>query len=120
MDALFTIQQVDKASIIQIHAPALMEPKEIQTISDALDELIEKQNKRKIVLNFEKVEYLSSRAINIVLVLKKKLADLPGSQLVVCGVGPRLAELIRITRFDKILNIKPTQDEAVRCMAGST
>jgi anti-anti-sigma regulatory factor len=41
------------------------------------------------------------------------LAALPHSKLLLCGVTPRLMELLRITRLDKVLTIKPTQNEAV-------
>lgn len=113
MNSLFSIQQVGPATVVQIHAVALMEPEQIAQISEAVDAQITEQHKHKLVIDFSTVEYLSSRAINMILIFKKKLADLPDSQLVLCGVGPRLAELIRITRLDKVLNIKPTQQDAV-------
>ncbi|MDB5297988.1 MAG: hypothetical protein JWO31_3971, partial [Phycisphaerales bacterium] len=61
---------------------------------------------------FDKVKYLSSQAVGIVLTLNKKLSQFPGSSLVLCGVGPQLMQLLKITRLDKILTIKPTQAEA--------
>ena len=76
--------------------------------------LVDEQDKRKLVLDFEKVTYLSSQAIGIVLTLNKKLSGLSGSKLVLCGVGPKLQELIKITRLDRILTIKPTQKEAIK------
>lgn len=117
MDSLYTIQQIDKAAVVHIHAVALMEPADIQTISDGVNDLIDHKNQRKLIVDFDKVEYLSSRAINILLSLKKKLSDVPGGQLVICGVGTRLSELIRITRLDKILDIKASQQEAVQSIA---
>jgi anti-anti-sigma regulatory factor len=46
--------------------------------------------------------------------MNRKLSALKNSKLVLCGVGPRLMELIKITRLDKVLTIKPTQREAVK------
>jgi anti-anti-sigma regulatory factor len=46
--------------------------------------------------------------------MNKKLSSLPHSKLILCGVGARLMELIKITRLDRILTIKPTQREAVK------
>lgn len=66
-----------------------------------------------MILDFEKVQYLSSQAIGILLTMKKKIDALPNSQLVLCGIGARLAELLRITRLDKMLTIKPSQKEAM-------
>ena len=53
-------------------------------------------------------------ASGIVLTLNKKLSALKHSNFVLCGVGPKLAELLKITRLDRILTVKPTQREAVR------
>ena len=69
---------------------------------------------RKLLLDFEKVQYLSSQAIGIILTLNKKLGQLKGSKLVLCGVGPKLMELLKITRLDRILTVKPTQHEGVK------
>ena len=46
-------------------------------------------------------------------VLKK--LNLPMTETeVLCGVGPKLMELLKITRLDRILVVKPTQQDAVK------
>ena len=94
MISLFTIQQVGPATVVEIHAVALMEQAQIDAVSDAICRQIEEQSKRKLVIDLTTVEYLSSRAINMVLVLKKKIGDLPEAELSLCGVGPRLSDVI--------------------------
>jgi anti-sigma B factor antagonist len=113
MNPHYTVQQIDKATVVEFRTPSLMDQLDLQTISESLYKLVDEQDKRKLVLDFEKVTYLSSQAIGIVLTLNKKLTALPNSKLVLCGVGPKLQELIKITRLDKVLTIKPTQTEAV-------
>lgn len=113
MNPHFTIMQIEKATVIEFRTASLMDPLDLQTIADSLYQLVDEQDKRKIVLDFEKVQYLSSQAIGIVLTLNKKLAGLSGSKLVLAGVGPKLMELLRLMRLDKVLTVKKTQDEAV-------
>lgn len=108
-----TIQTVKKWTVVEFRTASLMDPLELQAIGDTLYHLVDAQDKRTIILDFTKVEFLSSQAIGILLTMNKKLAALGGSKLVLCGVGARLTELLRITRLDKILTIKPTQKEAV-------
>lgn len=91
-----------------------MDAVDLENIGQCLYRLIDEEDRRKIVLDFEKVTYLSSQAIGIVLNMNKKLRALPHSKLVLCGVGPKLMELVKITRLDKILTIKPSQREAVK------
>jgi anti-sigma B factor antagonist len=112
--APFTVQQVDKFTVVEFKNPSLMDPLELETIGQQLYKLVDEQDKRKIILDFEKVQYLSSQAIGIVLTMNKKLGGLSNSKLVLCGVGPRLLELLKITRLDRLLTIKPSQREALK------
>jgi anti-sigma B factor antagonist len=112
--APFTTQQVEKFTVVEFRSASLMDPVELEHISQSLFRLVDAEDRRRIVLDFEKVQYLSSQAIGIVLTINKKLGALKNSKLVLCGVGPRLQELLKITRLDRILTIKPTQREAVK------
>jgi anti-sigma B factor antagonist len=112
--APFVVQQVENYTVIEFKNASLMDPVELENIGQSLYRLVDAEDKRRIVMDFEKVQYLSSQAIGIVLTMNKKLGALKNSKLVLCSVGPKLAELIRITRLDKILTIKPTQREAVK------
>jgi len=110
----FIVQQVEKFTVIEFRNPSLMDPVELEQIGQRLYHLIDAEDRRRIVLDFEKVQYLSSQAIGIILTMNKKLSQLPHSKLVLCGIGPRLQELLKITRLDRLLTIKPSQREAVR------
>ena len=110
----FIVQRMDKYTAIEFKTPSLMDPIELENIGQALYHLVDAEDKRKLILDFEKVEYISSQAIGIVLTLNKKLSALPRSQFVLCGVGPKLMELLKITRLDKLLTVKKTQRDAVK------
>jgi anti-sigma B factor antagonist len=112
--APFTVQQVEKYTVIEFKSPSLMDPLELELIGQQLYRLVDEEDRRKIILDFERVQYLSSQAIGIVLTLNKKLGSLKSSKLVLCGVGPRLMELLKITRLDRLLTVKPSQREALR------
>ena len=109
-----TIQKIDKFTVVEFRTPSLMDPVQLEEIGKSVYRLVDEEDQRWIVLDFEKVTYLSSQAIGIVLNLNKKLSALKNSKLILCGVGARLMELIKITRLDRILTIKPSQREAVK------
>ena len=117
MEPPFITQTIEKFTVVEFRIPSLMDPLVLQHVGDSLYHLVDEQDKRLMILDFEKVEYLSSQAIGIVLTLNKKLSALKHSKLVLCGVGPKLAELLRITRLDRILTVKPTQREALKVMS---
>jgi len=112
--APFTVQQIDKFTVIEFKSPSLMDPLELEQLGQALYRLVDEEDRRKVILDFERVQYLSSQAIGIVLTMNKKLGALKNSKLILCGVGPRLMELLKITRLDRLLTVKPTQREALK------
>lgn len=113
MNDIFQRQQVGQYTVIEFVTPSLMDPIVLESAAQALYKIIDEEDKRKIVLDFEKVQYLSSQAIGIVLAMHKKLNTLPNSKLVLCAVGPKLMDLLKLTRLDRLLTVKPSQKEAV-------
>jgi anti-sigma B factor antagonist len=110
------IHQIGQVTVVEFLSPSLMDPMELEQMAAQLYHLVDQQNRHVIVLDFEKVEYLASQAIGILLALHKKLSAIKGNQLVLCGVGARLMELLRITRLDRVLKLKPTQSEAIKSL----
>src|SRR5215212_2542048 len=113
MSDTFRRQQIGDYTVIEFITPSLMDPVVLENAAQALYKIIDEEDKRKIVMDFEKVQYLSSQAIGIVLAMHKKLNSLKNSRLILCSVGPKLMELIKLTRLDRLLTIKATQKEAV-------
>jgi anti-sigma B factor antagonist len=116
MSTHFTVQPIEKFTVVEFKTASLMDPVILEEIGQELYRLVDAEDKRRLILDFEKVQYLSSQAIGIVLTLNKKLSALKNSKFVLCGVGPKLMELLKITRLDRILTIKPSQKEAVKVL----
>jgi anti-sigma B factor antagonist len=102
---------------VEFRIPSLMEPAQLESIQRELFKLVDEQDKRLMILDFSKVEYISSQAIGLVIGLNKRLSALPHSKLLLCGVNAKLMELLKITRLDRVLKIKPTQKEAINSLA---
>lgn len=109
-----TVQQVEKWTVVEFRRPSLMDPIELERLGQQLYHLVDAQDRRRVILDFSRVQFLSSQAIGVLLTTKKKLDALPRSQLILCGIGPRLQELLKITRLDRVLTIKPSQKEALK------
>jgi anti-anti-sigma factor len=116
MDLPLLVQPIEKFTVIEFRTASLMDPQLLERLGQAVYRLVDVDDHRQIILDFEMVQFLSSQAIGIILTLKKKLDKLPHSVLVLCGVGPTLMQLIQITRLDRVLTIKPTQREALKVL----
>ena len=115
MNDFYTARQSGKHTVIEFQTPSLMNPQDLERIGSQLFAMVDEEKRTHLVLDFAKVKYLSSQAIGIILTLNKKLSGGTGGgdSLVLCGVGPQLMQLLKITRLDRILTIKNSQKEAV-------
>ncbi|HVT90107.1 MAG TPA: STAS domain-containing protein [Tepidisphaeraceae bacterium] len=113
-NAPFIVQDVEKFTVIEFRTTSLMDAAELEKIGQSLYRLVDEEDRRRVIMDFEKVQYLSSQAIGIILTMNKKLGALKNSKLILCGIGPKLQELLKITRLDRLLTIKPTQREALK------
>jgi anti-anti-sigma factor len=114
MNSDFIVQQVEHFTVVEFQTQSLMDPVQLERIGAELYRLIDAEDRRKIILDFEKVQYISSMAIGIVMAMRKKLAALKHSKLVLCSVNATLQQLIKITGLEKVLTIKPSQKEAIK------
>jgi anti-sigma B factor antagonist len=110
----FTVQAVEKFTVIEFQTSSLMDPVQLEKIAAELYRLVDEEDRRRIIMDFERVQYLSSQAIGIVMAMRKKLAALKHSRLILCGVGSNLQQLLKITGLDKLLMVKPSQKEAIK------
>jgi len=111
--SLYILTTIDKATVVEFRTASLMDPGELETIGRELEHLVVEQDRRKIILDFTNVQFISSQAIGIVISMHKKLGELRNSRLLLCGINAKLLQLLQITRLDKLLTVKPTQKEAV-------
>ena len=111
--AQVTISPYKSCVVVEITTPSLMDPIELEALGDDLYRLVDEQDNRRLVLDFGQVQFISSQAIGILAKLHKKTAALKGGLLVLCNLSPRLLDLLKIVRFDRLIAIKPTQVEAI-------
>lgn len=113
MDEIFTVAEAGDYTVIEFHTESLMNPNELERVAAAMYRLVDEERRHRLLLDFTRVKYLTSQAIGIVLTMNKKLMKVKGSKFVLCGVGQALMQLLKITRLDKILTIKASQQEAL-------
>ncbi len=68
-----------------------------------------------ILLDLEKLEYISSAGLRVILVAAKKLKELNG-RIVVCSLSEGVREVFRISGFDSIVDTKDTRAAGVAAL----
>lgn len=75
-----------------------------------IDQLLER-DKKYIIFDAEKLEYMSSEGIGLVLYIHKRIAGNMGV-FVLCNLKKEIITLYGILGFDKVLTITPSRDDA--------
>jgi|SRR5688572_3585928 anti-sigma B factor antagonist len=106
------IEQSADVTVVHFLDKRILDEPTIQAIAEQLFSLVETDGKRKLLLNFNNVEYMSSAALGKLINLHKKLHALNG-RLAMCHVIPQIYEVFAITKLDKIFKIFPTEEAAL-------
>ena len=106
------IEEVGGVTVAKFVDKKILDENNIQLIGNQLFGLVDDDGRRKIVLDFSNVEYLSSAALGKLITMNKKVTD-AGGQLRLCAIRPDIYEVFTITRLNKVFDIKDTQEQAL-------
>jgi anti-anti-sigma factor len=90
----------------------IIDPVVIQELADELLALVEKEQRKNVLLNFADVEFFSSAVLNKLILLEKKVKP-GGGKLALCNLKPEIFEVFAVTRLTQLFSIKRTEQEAL-------
>lgn len=98
------IEDIGDIAVVQFVDKKILDEQNIQMIGDDLFRLVDELGRRKILLNFANVEFMSSAALGKLIRLHQRLQQ-AGGKLVLCGISASILEIFVITKLDKMLTI---------------
>ncbi len=104
-------------TIVEFTEASILDSLQIEQLGRDLNELPEKRNVRKLVLDFANVKFLSSSALGILLTLRRKCDEFKG-KLAICNMRAELIKVFRVTKLDTLFTFFPSCDEALRALGG--
>lgn len=72
---------------------------------------------RRVLIDFGKLEYISSAGFRVLFLASKQAGD-SGGRLALCGLSAKALELFSIAGFLKLFTIAPSRAEGVAALAG--
>ena len=106
------VEEIDGVTVARFVDKKILDETNIQNIGNQLFSLVEEDGKKKILLDFENVEYLSSAALGKLITMDKKVKS-AGGALKLCSVRPEIYEVFAITKLNKVFDIKEDQERAL-------
>ena len=114
MSKLRRIEVSDSAniSVVRFQDQKIIDPEAIQELGQELFDLVERDDRKKLVLNFANVEFLSSAALGKLITFEKK-AKRNDAQLILTNISPEIFQVFAITNLDKLFQIKDSEADAL-------
>ena len=106
-------------TVVRFGEHRILDELAVKTIGDELNEIADHKDCRNLVLNFASVVGLSSLMLGKLLMLQKKMASKPGT-LTLCEIEPEVQEVFAVTKLSHILDIRESEDDAIRTFASDT
>jgi anti-sigma B factor antagonist len=110
------VRRQGKVQVVEFEDRKILEELVITQIGEQLSELVEAQPEPRLILDFRRVEHLSSAALGVLITLNKQVTERQG-QLALASIQPQIYEVFKITRLNKLFNIHNTTDAAVQALS---
>ena len=109
---MFDVCDMNGVTVIRLRMRELDETK-LQRFTKELNTVVEAPNREQIVVDLGEVSFLTSTGIGAIIALQKKLHS-SGSTMKLCSLHPDIRSLFAITQVDRLFDIQPDADEAVK------
>ena len=103
-----------KAEVLVVHAEGRLDFMTAGEFEKEVSTLIQ-QLKQNVLLDFEKLDYISSAGLRSILILAKETKT-KGNILALCSLNETIKEVFCISKFDSIITIYPTIEEGLASM----
>lgn len=90
----------------------LVEGSGIDDLAQELYQLIEVDGRRRVVVNFSSVEFISSAGLGKLVVLQKKV-NAHGGTLRFCCIRPEVHGVFTVTKLDSLFDIRNDEADAL-------
>lgn len=107
------VEDIGDVTVVNFTDRKILDEQSIQVIGEQLFSLVDEAGRRKILLNFANVEFLSSAALGKLITLNKKL-QAAGGRLILCNIDPQIYEVFEITKLNKLFNIQKEEQSALQ------
>jgi len=106
------VSEAGDVTVVQFVDRKILDEANIQEMGQELFDLVERQQHKKLLLNFSNVEFLSSVALGKLITLNKKCKE-NKAQLKLCGIRGEIFEVFTITKLDKLFDIEGDEADAL-------
>ena len=91
-------------TFITFNDERIVDEEQIRALREEFGPVIEKNQQKKLVLNFANVKFMTSSLLGLLVVVHKKVSEL-GGRIQLCNLDPGIQRVFEITKLTKIFDI---------------
>ena len=106
------INEVGNVTVVHFRDSRITDDLNIQELGEELFHLVEAEKRKKLVLNFAGVDFLSSAALGKLITLERKVKAHNGL-MKLCSIRPQIHEVFLITKLNRLFDIRSDEADAL-------
>ncbi len=106
------LSKQNEVAVVQLVDDKVMDAERIAMLGEELLSLADSQQGAKVLINMDNVRFLSSSAINKLIVLERRLTG-NGGDLKLSNLSPEVEEVFNITQLSSVFDICPDEQNAI-------
>ncbi len=117
--AKLVIRTMFDVTIVNFDEARILDAMQIETIGEELYRLVDEMDRKKLILDFTKVQFLSSGAVGVLINLRNKTAAINGT-FAICGMRKELLKVFEIMKINKLFTFCADENEALKAVGLGT
>jgi anti-sigma B factor antagonist len=109
------IEERGDSTIVHFRQPRVSGILEMEKLERELHQLVEKENRRRLVVDLSVVEFLSSQIFGTLVSLNSRLKA-HGGGLRLCNIQPQVLDVLLTCKLDRVFDIKTDLDAALQAV----
>ena len=99
-----SVEYSESATIVTFTDEKILEEMDIQALQESIMSVVEQAERINLILNFCNVRFLSSTVLGLLIRISKRIYEHEG-HLRLCNINPKIHEIFKITRLNKVFDI---------------
>jgi anti-sigma B factor antagonist len=111
--AAIHVEKQNGVTVVRFVDEKIMDSRRIQQVDDELNAIIDSAKPGGLLLNMENVRFLSSDALNKLIILDKRMKA-AGGAVRLANLRPEIRDLFSITNLDRLFSIYNNTPDALK------
>ena len=107
------VRGIGQLVVVYFTDSKILEEMQIKWLGNELYDLVDKQHRPHIIINFQNIQRFSTALLGKLIGLKKKAAEADGT-VKLCCMPANVMEIFRVTGLDAAFDIHPDEGAAIK------